>query len=69
MSADVQKALSDDRKGTLAVFVILSLFAIGWWFAYGKPHQEFLLAVGECTGNDASKTAWEKCVKIVQAEP
>ena len=47
----------------IGVFIAL---ATVWYFAWVRPHDQFLTEVAVCMGSDMSEEAYEGCVEIVQ---
>lgn len=61
--------LRNEIRG-MAAIVGLFLAACGiWYFAWIRPHDEFVLNTLECTKGDASEAAWTRCADEVRARP
>ena len=50
----------------VGVVVGFSVVATAWYFAWVRPHDEFLTEVAVCMGSDMSEEAYRRCVEIVQ---
>lgn len=54
-------------QGSTALAAAL-VAALAWNHWYVQPREQYLLAVAECTGADASRAAWDRCAEEVRAE-
>lgn len=56
-----------ETRGMLALGGLMLLACGVWYFAWVRPHDEFMLATLECTKGDASEAAWTRCAAEVRA--
>ena len=50
----------------VGVVVGFTIVATIWYFAWVRPHDQFLTEIAVCMGNDMSEEAYDGCFEIVQ---
>ncbi len=50
----------------VGVVVGFTVVATAWYFAWVRPHDQFLMEVAVCMDGDMREEAYERCVEIVQ---
>ena len=56
-----------DIRMMFGLGILATLFAVSWFVFYVQPREDFLLSVAECTGDDSSETAWERCSEEIRS--